>query len=160
MEDPTTVTTQDAIVGTISYLAPEIIDGEAASPASDIYSLAVTHEMLTGSPPYRADHIGTLLEAIRAGDAVPMEGVPAGMADTVRLAMSTDPAGRPESAGAFAMGLVWHNVEASDETVTRGRAHSWRRGFDPLAIENRPLQGVLGWIRGRVKDPSALQDEV
>ena len=107
LEDPTTVTSPDAIVGTISYLAPEIIDGGGASPASDIYSLAaVTYEMLTGTPPYRAEQIGTLLEAIRAGDTVPMEGVPAGMADTVRLAMSTDPADRPESAGVFAMGIV------------------------------------------------------
>ncbi|NIR60795.1 MAG: serine/threonine protein kinase, partial [Gammaproteobacteria bacterium] len=43
----------EGLVGTPGYLAPEIIRGEGATAASDVYALgAVLYEMLTGEPPY------------------------------------------------------------------------------------------------------------
>jgi serine/threonine-protein kinase len=42
------------IGGTLSYIAPESIKKEAASPQTDIYSLGITmYECLTGSPPFK-----------------------------------------------------------------------------------------------------------
>lgn len=107
VEDPTEVTTSGELVGTVTYMAPEILMGEPPSPASDIYSLAaVTHEMLTGTPPYQADNVGALLQAIRDGEPSPMKDVPVGMAEMVRRAMARNPTDRPGSAEAFAAGLV------------------------------------------------------
>ncbi len=108
IDDPTTVTETGKLVGTIAYIAPEILDGEPATPASDVYSLgAVTHEMLTGSPPFQAESIGALLEAIRSGEVAPLGAdVPSGMATVVADAMSRDPFGRPSSAGSFALALA------------------------------------------------------
>jgi serine/threonine-protein kinase len=107
VEDPTTLTSPSDLFGTIAYMAPEILEGQPATPASDIYSLgAVTHEMLSGKPPFRADNVGALLTAIRNGEVTPLTEAAEGVAATVARALSTDPAKRPASAGAFAAGLV------------------------------------------------------
>ncbi len=105
--DPTTITKPGAVVGTLAYLAPEVIEGGGITPASDIYSLgAVTYEMLTGDPPFRAENVGALVTAIRNGDAPALDGIPDPVAETVLEAMSTDPAGRPATAGEFAANLI------------------------------------------------------
>ncbi len=53
--------TLEYVFGTPSYIAPEIIRGLNAEPASDQYALgAVLYEMLTGAPPYRAPTIRDL----------------------------------------------------------------------------------------------------
>lgn len=53
-------------VGTIEYLAPEVVAGAAASRASDVWSLGVTlHTALSGRPLYRALSDGSLIDALR-----------------------------------------------------------------------------------------------
>ncbi|MGI9599492.1 MAG: serine/threonine-protein kinase [Acidimicrobiales bacterium] len=53
-------------VGTIEYLAPELVQGQVASRASDIWALGVTlHRTLTGRSVYRSLPVDSLLEALR-----------------------------------------------------------------------------------------------
>ncbi len=108
VDDPATITSSGELVGTITYLAPEILAGQPATPASDIYSLgAVTYELLSGQPPYQAPTPAALLEAVRIGDVPDLRGfAPDQMALAVAGAMARDPASRPESAGAFAATLM------------------------------------------------------
>lgn len=106
-DDPTTMTNPGAVIGTLAYLAPEVIEGSAITPASDIYSLgAVTYQMLTGDAPFRAENVGALVTAIRTGNTPAMEGVPDPVAETVLEAMSIDPTDRPTTAGEFAANLM------------------------------------------------------
>jgi serine/threonine-protein kinase len=49
----TALTRPGSVVGTPHYLAPELIEGSEASPASDIYALGCTlYECLVGTPPF------------------------------------------------------------------------------------------------------------
>ena len=107
LDDAATITSPGEVVGTISYVAPEIIGGKQASPASDIYSLAaVAYEMLAGEKPYRAETTAGLLEAIRRADGPVLAGkVPPEAAPALARALSGEPAARPDSAKAFAAEL-------------------------------------------------------
>ena len=108
VDDPATITTSGELVGTITYLAPEILAGRPATPATDIYSLgAVTFELLSGRPPYQAPTPAALLEAVRSGDVPDLRSVaPDQMSTAVSEAMAKDPVARPATAGAFAATLT------------------------------------------------------
>jgi len=107
-EDPTAVTGPGEVVGTLAYLAPEVLAGEPASPASDVYSLgAVTYEMLAGRPPFAEDELAAFVARVREEDPPPLgPDVPAEVAAAVLRSLARDPARRPGSAGAFATSLL------------------------------------------------------
>jgi serine/threonine protein kinase len=47
------LTTPGRVVGTVDYLAPEVIRGEPAEPPADVYSLGcLLYECVTGAPPF------------------------------------------------------------------------------------------------------------
>lgn len=90
-------------VGTPTYLAPEQVRGERATPATDLYAVGVlVFEMLAGDPPYTAD--SPIATAIAHRDApIPdvrdrRPDVPAGVAAAIHRAMAKDPAARFASA--------------------------------------------------------------
>ena len=119
VDDPATITSSGELVGTITYLAPEILAGQPATTASDIYSLgAVTYELLSGQPPYQAPTPAALLEAVRIGDVPDLRGfAPDQMALAVANAMARDPVSRPETASAFAATLMGSATMVMPTTV-------------------------------------------
>ncbi|MFT4187567.1 MAG: Stk1 family PASTA domain-containing Ser/Thr kinase [Aeromicrobium sp.] len=51
-----TTATGNALIGTVSYLAPEVVMHEGTDERSDVYAVgAMTYEMLTGLKPHHAD---------------------------------------------------------------------------------------------------------
>lgn len=81
--------------GTAHYVAPERSHQEAATPASDLYSLgAVICEMLTGQPPRPAPAAGE-----RASLCAAEAQIPDVVALVLRWAMAPRPEQRPHSAG-------------------------------------------------------------
>jgi serine/threonine-protein kinase len=49
----TVLTKPGQVMGTLDYLAPELVKGEPASPATDIYALGCTvYECIAGQPPF------------------------------------------------------------------------------------------------------------
>ena len=58
----TQITATGVVIGTPTYMAPELAKGESASPASDLYAFAVlAYEMLTGAPPFSGESALSLL---------------------------------------------------------------------------------------------------
>ncbi len=53
-DDSARFTQTGKVIGSVHYLAPELIDKQEASPQSDIYALGIImYEMLIGHPPHR-----------------------------------------------------------------------------------------------------------
>ncbi len=95
------------MIGTAHYLSPEQVQGQTASPASDVYSLAVVgYEMLTGGRPFIGDSMITTALAHLSQPAPPLpEGVPEPLRTTVMAGLAKLPQHRPGSAREFADSL-------------------------------------------------------
>ena len=92
-------------IGTLRYMSPEQLDGQAAVPQSDIYSLAVVlHESLTGKPPYSSSDPNTLRREIGTGATISRD-IPQRLVPALRKALNKDPGQRFCSAAEFASAL-------------------------------------------------------
>ena len=95
-------------LGTANYVSPEQAQGQPASPASDLYSLAVIgHELLTGQPPFDGDSLisTALAHVIRPAPPLP-DSVPEPLRTTVMAGLAKKPEDRPAGAGAFVDALA------------------------------------------------------
>ena len=102
-----TLTQAGTLLGTAAYMAPEVIRGERATAASDLYSLgAVLYELLTGQPPRRIETFADLGDPepiTEPGRLVPAP--PAGLVATIMRCLDPDPLRRPASAAELAVEL-------------------------------------------------------
>jgi eukaryotic-like serine/threonine-protein kinase len=92
------------IVGTPSYIAPEVWQDKPVSPATDVYALAcIVPELLTGKVLFQGSTPAAVMtQHIMEGPRLPEswpKGVPAGIGSTLRRALDPDPDRRPPSAG-------------------------------------------------------------
>ena len=109
-EGTSRITSRNSTVGTLPYMAPEVILGGPSSAQSDVYGLGVIlYQALTGSLPFRGERAEAVLYAAvneplepagkrRAGISVKVERV-------VATALARTPAARFASAQAFATAL-------------------------------------------------------
>ncbi len=100
----------EGLVGTLDFLAPELLSGERASVASDVYSLGATmYTALTGRVPFAAAGLQDKLRAIREEDPpLPRtlrSGVPKPLQAICLKAMERAPENRFASAEEFARDL-------------------------------------------------------
>ncbi|HLI28442.1 MAG TPA: protein kinase [Chloroflexota bacterium] len=98
------------LFGSIHYLAPELIRGEAATPAADIYALGVVlYEMATGRVPYTGDNpLAIAIQHVETAPTPPSRlapGLPAGLEAVIVRALDKQPAARFPSAAALAAAL-------------------------------------------------------
>jgi tRNA A-37 threonylcarbamoyl transferase component Bud32/tetratricopeptide (TPR) repeat protein len=101
-------TSRGSVMGTLAYMSPEQSRGEAATPASDMFSFGlVLQELFTGRHPYPLDlDSSTLIERVRSGLTDPPAGVPADLAGLMKRLTAPAPAERPTATQA-AERLQW-----------------------------------------------------
>ena len=103
IDDPLADTRTFRLAGSMPYLSPEQVRGQAPNASSDLYALGVTmFEMLAGRRPHTADNVGALLYAIAHEPAPPLRSVepsvPALLEALVAVLLEKAPELRPASA--------------------------------------------------------------
>ena len=106
----TVLTRAGQVVGTLDYLAPELIRGEHAASSTDLYALGcLVFECLTGSPPFAGKpmyEVGVAhLEEQPPDPCTIRPDLPRSLGWAVLQALDKDPGRRPTSGRAFAMML-------------------------------------------------------
>jgi len=102
--DATRLTQTGLVMGTPGYLAPEVIEGQPSSPASDVHSWGSTMAFAaTGHLPFGGGSYETIFYRIISGRA-DLTGVPAPLVPLITAALARDPSHRPSA--------VWLSAQA------------------------------------------------
>jgi serine/threonine protein kinase len=110
-DDGQQLTAPGQVLGTIDYMAPELLDGEGVGPATDIYGLAcLAFETLTGTVPFlRETDAATMYAHIIAPPPSVCDRrpeLPRALGDVLAYGMAKAPEDRPMSAGAFVVDML------------------------------------------------------
>lgn len=105
------LTQANRIVGTVEFMAPELIQGKEPSIASDIYAIGVTmYELLTGKLPFESNTDYNLMQEILKKKPVSADkinaSIPKALANIVMKALEKNPEQRYTDAKAFQQALL------------------------------------------------------
>jgi len=148
--------TGDKIIGTLSYMAPEMFKRDPITPAVDVYALAVTlYQMLTGETPYQGDTaqiIGAHLHEPIPDPRLKRPDLPEDVTDVLHKAMAKYPDERTPSAGQLARELHRAIEQPSDVGATQKSPKAQRtlpvetvadEPIRPRPIAPEPIQPIL-----------------
>jgi serine/threonine-protein kinase len=93
-----TVTTQGFFLGTVGYLAPEVIQGGEPTPACDVYAAGITlYELLAGRLPFTGQTAAVIYAHLQ-NEAPRPDGIPDAAWRLIAACLNKDPARRPSAA--------------------------------------------------------------
>ena len=155
--DATRLTMTGMFMGTPGYLAPEVIEGQPSSEASDVHAWAATVAFAaTGHPPFGSGGYEAIFYRIVNGQP-DLTGAPASLLPLLTAALARDPGLRPPAAqlsaraaalapGTLAPGAVLAGDGAA-ESVHRGPGDQRRPGSRRPAgggVAHRPRPALNG----------------
>ena len=108
-------------IGTPAYMAPELISGDTASPASDVFAWACVVAFAgTGRAPFDGPTVPSVLYQISHGEPA-LDGLDEGLRDLVARSLDKDPAKRPSAQELLDMLTGRPHAKAAEaaDTVTR-----------------------------------------
>jgi eukaryotic-like serine/threonine-protein kinase len=147
-EEDSDLTRVGMLVGSPSYMAPEVLAGGEAGPMSDVWALGVSlYELVTGDKPFRGKNAEELFSAISRGKFPPLRSLapdcPRRIARIVERCLSRRPEKRWKSAGALARALDAAAARRLRKTHPRARlvALLAHRGFatEEIALSKMDL---------------------
>jgi eukaryotic-like serine/threonine-protein kinase len=154
MLSATGITETDAVMGTPAYMAPEQVDRQEPTFATDLFALGlVLYEMTVGKLPFPGASLGQMLSS---GSHPPMPapsreraGVPPALDTLVSKLLEKDPARRPQSAAAVSRELT----AIADRLAARPSRLPFPAAF--IAIPTLALLlGIAFWFKLRSKAPA------
>jgi eukaryotic-like serine/threonine-protein kinase len=131
--------------GKLGLAAPELLNGDRATPRSDIYSLGlITYQLLSGTNPFRGKDAANTMFRVLHHTPPPLaalrDDLPVGLDEVLIRALHKDPARRYDDAAQFAHALA-DLCARSDEDVSQDIARQLVKDFDaiPLGTELESL---------------------
>lgn len=151
IDGESSLTAPDTLVGAPSYIAPERIQGEAATAASDLWSLGATlYAAVEGRPPHLGQGLIAILTAVTTGEPDPPVNAGA-LAPVLDAMLRKDPAQRPNAAQVerYLRQMVWLN-DAEDATADLGQETDQLMAIGPALEVDRLTQAhTVPGRRGR-----------
>jgi len=131
----TNLTHAGALLGTPLYMAPEIWQGDAATPRSDVYSLgALLYHLATGFPPHRADTQEELAARACTSDPAPLAGaapeLDGKLAEVILRCLAREPGARFASGDELRQELEDQLFHPGEVTVPEGNPYRGLRVFE------------------------------
>jgi serine/threonine-protein kinase len=134
-----TVTMPGAVMGTVGYMSPEQVRGDAADSRADIFSFGcLLHEALTGRRAFEgrtaADTMAAILNAEPADVPESVTGIPAGFMSVIARCLQKNPESRFQTARDLAFALK--EVLRGSDTAARGpvSSGSHRAALESIAV--------------------------
>ncbi|HET6277498.1 MAG TPA: serine/threonine-protein kinase, partial [Candidatus Polarisedimenticolia bacterium] len=132
------------VLGTLGYMSPEQVRGQAADHRADIFAFgSILHEMLSGRPAFVRDTAADTMSAILKEDPAPLAEpgvttVPPALQNIIHHCLEKNPAERFQSARDLAF-----NIEALSSMPGSGiaQAVSGAGAFAPVAADVAPAVG-------------------
>ncbi len=129
-------TAETQIKGKMSYLAPEILQGSAPTPVSDVYGAAVVlHEILLGRNVFRSAQMAVTASRVMSYEPEPLnqlrQDVSSDLAAVIDRALSKQPEQRFQTASEFANALRAMRPENAEVTQSKMSEAVFKDFFDP-----------------------------
>ena len=161
----TTATTTKTLIGTVGYVAPELVTRAGADARTDLYTVGIMfYEMLTGAQPY-TDDVPIQVAYRHVHDTVPppsdvVAHLSPRLDALVLWATSKDPEDRPADAAEFRLALAEARAEMSEAELDLGDPQIAAGEHSPVLTASIDLGEVVPKEkRSRTDEIPYLEDE-
>lgn len=139
-----TLTNPEGVLGSLDYMSPEQLQGEALTPRSDYYSFAVLlYEMCAGRQPWEGT--SPISRAVQRAAAPQPISLPGALGRTIDACLATSPERRPK------------DIDAIRRLLAGERPVPWRNLLIAASLVAFALLAWVAWPRPQPEDPRLAQ---